>query len=510
MPTMQADFINEQRINTFLTEARQADKACAKRIIEKARQARGLTPYECAVLLHIEDLELLEEMYRVARLIKEGIYGRRLVLFAPLYISNFCINNCAYCGYRRDNRFTRRRLTMEELRKEVKVLEALGHKRLALEAGEDPQNCPIEYVLESIKNIYAVKEANGSIRRVNVNIAATTVENYRLLKEAGIGTYILFQETYHRKTYANTHPSGPKHDYDYHTTAMDRAMQGGIDDVGVGVLFGLYDYKYEVLALLLHALHLEEAFGVGPHTISVPRLRPAQGVNYDNFPYLVDDAAFKKIIAVLRLAVPYTGMILSTRERAEFRDELLTVGISQISAGSCTGVGGYQQEHIRQSTGTCTYDGNASGNSDTDNIIGKICSDNSGGGSDSGNGGASSNTSDEAPQFQIEDHRSPDEMLRSVCLSGYIPSFCTACYRSGRTGDRFMPLAKSGQIQNVCQPNAILTFKEFLVDYASPETRAVGEKTIHKHLTEITNPKIRRLTEERLKLIEQGQRDFYF
>ncbi|MBF7082975.1 [FeFe] hydrogenase H-cluster radical SAM maturase HydG [Desulfallas sp. Bu1-1] len=473
MENLRAEFINEEQIQALLAEASRAGAREARQIIDRAARAEGLTPYECAVLLHLEDEELLEEMYRVARQIKEGIYGRRLVLFAPLYISNYCVNNCVYCGYRRDNSFARRRLTMDELREEVSILESMGHKRLAMEAGEDPQNCPIEYVLEAIGNIYEVKEANGSIRRINVNIAATTVENYRLLKEAGIGTYILFQETYHRETYKAMHPSGPKRDYDYHTTAMDRAMQGGIDDVGLGVLFGLYDYKFEVLAMLMHALHLEEAFGVGPHTISVPRLRPARGVDYNNFPHLVNDAEFKKLVAVLRLAVPYTGMILSTRERPEFRDDLLTVGISQISAGSCTGVGGYKQEQEKKSA--CT-----------------------------------AGTDDEAPQFQVEDHRSPDEMLRSVCLSGYIPSFCTACYRSGRTGDRFMSLAKSGQIQNVCQPNAILTFKEFLEDYASPETREAGEKAIREHLNEIGNPGIRRLTEERLHLIEQGRRDLYF
>lgn len=474
--TQKADFINEDKIQSWLDEGSRAERAEAEAIIERAALARGLSPRECAVLLHVQDPELLEQMYRTARQIKEKIYGRRLVLFAPLYVSNYCINNCVYCGYRRDNGFTRRRLSMDELREEVRILESLGHKRLALEAGEDPVNCPIEYILEAIKTIYEVKEENGSIRRINVNIAATTVENYRLLKEAGIGTYILFQETYHRETYQRMHPSGPKRDYDYHTTAMDRAMQGGIDDVGVGVLFGLYDYKFEVLAMLQHALHLEEAFGVGPHTISVPRLRPAAGVDYERFPYLVSDAEFKKIIAILRLAVPYTGIILSTRERAEFRDELLAVGVSQISAGSCTGVGGYRQELERQS-GRC---------------------------------GAAATADDQAPQFQVEDHRSPDEVLRSVCLSGYIPSFCTACYRSGRTGDRFMALARSGQIQNVCQPNAILTFKEFLEDYASPETRQVGERTIAEHLLEIQNPQVRRLTEERLRLIEQGQRDMYF
>ncbi|MFZ5631894.1 MAG: [FeFe] hydrogenase H-cluster radical SAM maturase HydG [Bacillota bacterium] len=468
----QADFINEGLISQWLEEARQADREQARRIIEKARLAKGISPRECAVLLHLEDAGLLAEMFRAAYEIKKKIYGRRLVLFAPLYISNYCINNCVYCGYRRENGFARRRLTMDELREEVTILESLGHKRLAVEAGEDPENCPIEYVLEAIGTIYRVKESNGSIRRVNINIAATTVENYRRLKEAGIGTYILFQETYHRQTYAAMHPAGPKRDYDYHATAMDRAMEGGIDDVGVGVLFGLYDYKFEVLAMLLHALHLEEVFGVGPHTISVPRLRPAPGVDYDHFPYLVNDADFKKVIAVLRLSVPYTGMILSTRERPEFRDELLAAGVSQISAGSCTGVGGYKLEQERKSDPAAR--------------------------------------SDESPQFQVEDHRSPDEVLRSICLSGYLPSFCTACYRSGRTGDRFMALAKSGQIQNVCQPNAILTFKEFLEDYASPATREAGERAIKEHLEEIGNLKVRQLTMERLRMIEQGARDMYF
>ncbi|WP_227765772.1 [FeFe] hydrogenase H-cluster radical SAM maturase HydG [Zhaonella formicivorans] len=472
MQKMRADFIDEKQIYALLAEARHASDDAAREIIARSREAKGLTPWECALLLNLEDQELLAELYQTAQEIKEKIYGRRLVLFAPLYISNYCINNCTYCGYRHDNKFARRRLTMDELREEVKILESLGHKRIALEAGEDPRNCPIDYILEAIRTIYEVKEDKGSIRRINVNIAATTVENYRRLKEAGIGTYILFQETYHRETYAAMHPQGPKHDYDYHTTAMDRAMQGGIDDVGVGVLFGLYDYKFEVLAMLMHALHLEETFGVGPHTISVPRLRPALGVDYSNYPHLVNDAAFKKIVAILRLAVPYTGIILSTRERAEFRDELLDVGVSQISAGSCTGVGGYKLEH--------------------------------------GNDSEFEAYNNEAPQFQVEDRRSTDEILRSVCLSGYIPSFCTACYRSGRTGDRFMSLAKSGQIQNVCQPNAILTFKEFLEDYASPATRAVGEGTIKQHLKQISNLQVRNMTQQRLKLIEEGVRDLYF
>ncbi|RKO66507.1 [FeFe] hydrogenase H-cluster radical SAM maturase HydG [Desulfofundulus salinus] len=465
-----ATFINEEQINGLLEEGRRATPATAREIIARAEEARGLSPFEVAVLLHVEDRGTLDLMYATAHRVKEKIYGKRLVLFAPLYISNYCINNCRYCGYRRDNKeLVRRRLTMEEIRDEVIALEAMGHKRLALETGEDPVNCPIDYVLEAIETIYSVKDKNGSIRRVNVNIAATTVDEYRLLKKVGIGTYILFQETYHRDTYRAMHPSGPKRDYDWHTTAMDRAMEAGIDDVGLGVLFGLYDYRFEVLGLLFHALHLEERFGVGPHTISVPRLRPALNINLENFPYLVSDRDFKKIIAILRLAVPYTGMILSTRERPGFRDELISVGISQISAGSCTGVGGYH----RALTGEHREEGDTS-------------------------------------QFQVEDHRSPDEVLRSICLSGYIPSFCTACYRKGRTGDRFMSLAKTGQIQNVCQPNAILTFKEFLLDYASPRTRQVGEETIQKHLELIENSAVREETAARLEMIEKGQRDLYF
>jgi len=465
-----ASFIDEEQINSLLVEAARPSAALGREIISRAQGARGLTPFEAAVLLHTEDQDTLEMMFSAAFAVKEKIYGKRLVLFAPLYISNYCINNCRYCGYRRDNReLRRRRLTLDEIREEVIALEAMGHKRLAVEAGEDPQQCPIDYVLDAIRTIYAVKDGTGSIRRINVNIAATTVEEYRRLKEVGIGTYILFQETYHRPTYLAMHPSGPKRDYDWHTTAMDRAMAGGIDDVGIGVLFGLYDYKFEVLALLFHALHLEERFGVGPHTISVPRLRPALNINLENFPYLVSDRDFKKAVAVLRLAVPYTGMILSTRERPEFRDELIAAGISQISAGSCTGVGGYR--HDRQE---------------------------------------SPGEAEDTAQFQVEDRRSPDEVLRNVCLSGYIPSFCTACYRQGRTGDRFMPLAKTGQIQNVCQPNAILTFKEFLLDYASPETRRVGEETIQKHLDLIASPGVRNETVARLTRIEQGERDLYF
>ena len=339
-----ADFINDEKIEKILSEAKEASTNIAREIIEKARSAKGLTPLETAVLLHLEDKDTLKLLFSAAHEIKEKIYGKRLVFFAPLYISNFCVNNCYYCGYRTSNEILRRRLEFDEIEKEVIALEAMGHKRIALEVGEDPKNCPIDYVLEAMRTIYAVKDKQGSIRRINVNIAATTVEEYRKLKQAGIGTYILFQETYHRATYDKMHPAGPKRDYDWHTLAMDRAMEGGIDDVGLGVLFGLYNYKYEVLAILLHSLHLDERFGVGCHTISMPRIRPAAGVTLETFPCLVKDDDFKKIVAIIRLAVPYTGMILSTREPAEYRDEVIGLGISQISAGSCTGVGGYYKD----------------------------------------------------------------------------------------------------------------------------------------------------------------------
>jgi 2-iminoacetate synthase len=465
----QTNFIDEKLIYHILSEASQAPEGLCREIIAKAGEAKGLTPLETAILLQNEDPVIAELMFETARKVKERIYGKRLVLFAPLYLSNYCVNNCLYCGYRRANKEMKRcRIEDGDIEKEVIALEAMGHKRLAVEVGEDPAKCPIDYVLDSVRTIYRVKENMGSIRRVNVNIAATTVENYAKLKEVGIGTYILFQETYHRPTYEKMHPAGPKKDYMYHLLAMDRAMEGGIDDVGFGVLFGLYDFKFEVLALLYHSLHLEERFGVGCHTISFPRLRPAEGVNIATFPYLVPDRDFKKLIAVTRLAVPYTGMILSTREPAGFRDETISLGISQISAGSCTGVGGYHKD----------IDGTPAQKENTE-------------------------------QFQVEDHRTTEEVLRSVCLSGYIPSFCTACYRKGRTGDRFMPLAKSGEIQNVCQPNAILTFKEFLLDYASEKTRRIGETTIRDHLSQITNPKVRRQTEEKLKRLEEGERDLY-
>lgn len=461
-----ADFINEEKIHALLENTKNTPAAELEAIIEKARKASGLTPEEVAKLLNTDDEAVLSKIFEAAHEIKEKIYGKRVVIFAPLYVSNYCVNTCTYCGYGCENAILRKRLTPEEIVEEVRILESLGHKRIALEAGEDPVNCDINYILDAIKTIYSIKFDNGSIRRINVNIAATTVEEYRKLKEAEIGTYILFQETYHRETYKKMHPKGPKSNYDYHTTAFDRAMEAGIEDVGSGVLFGLYDYKYEVIALLFHALHLEEKFGCGPHTISVPRLKQAAGMDLKNFPYLVNDKDFKKIVAILRLAVPYTGIILSTRESAATRDEIINYGVSQISAGSCTGVGGYHEEHAEH---------------------------------------CKSNTA----QFTVEDDRSPDEVIQSLCRSGYIPSYCTACYRQGRVGDRFMQLAKNGNIQNVCQPNAILTFQEYLLDYASPETQEIGEQTIENHLKEIKNEKVLEVTKERLEEIKKGKRDLY-
>lgn len=444
------------------------DKAYVGELLNKAKTCIGLTHREASVLLNIEDTELLQEMFQSAKEIKEKIYGKRIVIFAPLYVSNYCVNNCQYCGYKHSNdSFTRKKLNMEEVKEEVKILESLGHKRLALEVGEDQVNTPIEYVLECIKNIYSVKFENGSIRRINVNIAATTVEEYKMLKDAEIGTYILFQETYHKETYEKFHPQGPKHNYNYHTTAMDRARAAGIDDVGIGVLYGLYDYKYDTIGMLMHAEHLEETTGVGPHTVSIPRLRPAENVSLKDYPHLVTDEEFKKLVAVLRLAVPYAGMLLSTREDVKFREEVLALGVSQISAGSCTGVGGYSDEH-------------------------------------------SGHKSDEKPQFEVGDHRSPKEIIGSLCASGYIPSYCTACYREGRTGDRFMRLAKSGQIHNVCQPNALLTLKEFILDYGDENITKIAEETIKKGLEEIPNEKAREATKEKLDRIEKGERDLRF
>lgn len=468
-----ASFIDESKIQQLLSETACTDKIEVQEIIEKAKMAQGLTAREVALLIQLEDKELLEEVFNAALKIKQRIYGKRIVLFAPLYLSSYCVNNCVYCGYRCENKGNRKKLTMEEIRDEVEALEQLGHKRLMLDMGEDPVNAPIEYVVESMKTIYDTMKDNGAIRRINVQIAATTVDEYKKLKEAGIGTYILFQETFHRETYAKMHPSGPKRDYDWHTTAMDRAMEGGIDDVGMGVLFGLYDYRFEVVALMMGINHLEDKFGVGPHTISFPRMREAEGVNLETFPYLVNDDQFKKIVAVLRLAVPYTGMIISTREKPDYRDEVIDLGISQMSAGSCVGIGGYKSQLENLKRGTEEYEDLSSA------------------------------------QFEVADHRSPDQILRHICEAGYIPSYCTACYRKGRTGDRFMALAKTGEIQNVCQPNAILTFKEYLMDYASKETIEIGENTIKEHLEMIADPKIKQMTIDELKKIEVGIRDLY-
>ena len=465
-----AEFIREDVIAETLAAGKQASSEAVRRIIAKGRAAKGLSLAETAALLQNEDATLQQELFAAAREVKLKIYGKRLVLFAPLYVSDYCLNNCLYCGYRRENNFRRSRLTQAELAEEVRILENLGHKRVALEAGEAPAECPLEYILDCIKTIYSLKFKNGGIRRINVNIAATTVEDYARLKEAKIGTYILFQESYHRDTYRRMHPAGPKSDYDWHTTAHHRAMQAGIDDVGFGVLFGLYDYKFELLAMLMHARELEETFGVGPHTISVPRLRPALGMTLDQFPYLVTDEDFARIVAILRLAVPYTGLILSTREGAAFRDQLLDLGVSQTSAGSCTGVGGYRRED---------------------------------------NKAHAEEAADTPPQFNVEDRRSPDQVLQSICRAGYLPSYCTACYRQGRTGDRFMGLAKDGKIQDVCQPNAILTFKEYLLDYGSPETKEAGEEAIKLHLAEIKNDILRADTAEKLRRIEEGERDLY-
>lgn len=462
-------FIDHDGIERMLEAGRRASRAVVEEILAEAREAKGLNMSQVAVLLQVQDPDILELMFAEAKAVKEKIYGRRLVLFAPLYISNYCINNCRYCGYKKTNTtLARRRLTMDELKDEVVALEYMGHKRLALECGEDPVNCPIDYVLEAIETIYDTDSGvSGSIRRVNVNIAATGVKEYRMLKEARIGTYVLFQETYHEPTYRFMHPSGPKSDYLWHLTAMDRAMEGGLDDVGIGVLFGLYDFRFEVMGIIQHAEHLERRFGVGPHTVSVPRLKPAYGMNLEEFPYLVSDDDFKKIVAIIRLALPYTGIILSTREAPDFRDKAIAIGVSQISAGSCTGVGAYSK-------------------------IGK-------------DGLPFQDTC----QFQVEDHRSPDEVVGSLARSGYIPSYCTACYRSGRTGDRFMELAKSGKIQYMCAPNALLTFKEYLMDYASPGTRQAGEGAILEHLEEIPGEALREKVKTYLERIERGERDLF-
>ena len=463
-----AEFISDSEILSTIEYAREnaGNRALVESVLEKARACKGLTHREAALLLECNDPDLTERVFRLANEIKHRFYGNRIVMFAPLYLSNYCVNGCVYCPYHAKNRRIRRKkLTQEEIRAEVIALQDMGHKRLALEAGEHPLKNPIEYILESIETIYSIKHKNGAIRRVNVNIAATTVENYRRLRDAGIGTYILFQETYNKANYEALHPTGPKSDYAWHTEAMDRAMQGGIDDVGIGVLFGLETYRYDFVGLLMHAEHLEATYGVGPHTISLPRLCKADDVDTDDFENAVPDDIFYKIVAVTRIAVPYTGMIISTRESARSRERLLELGITQISGGSRTSVGGYVSPEPEE---------------------------------------------ENSAQFDIADHRSLDEVVEWLLDLYHIPSFCTACYREGRTGDRFMTLLKNGQISNCCLPNALMTLKEFIRDYASPATRAKGEAMIKRLLEDIPNERVRNKASEYLSRIDNGDRDFRF
>ncbi len=459
------EFIDDGEILETLdyAEKNKNNKPLLTEIINKAKNCGGLDYKEATALLLCEDKEINDEIFKTAHDIKQKIYGNRIVMFAPLYLSNYCVNGCLYCSYHHSNcHMERRKLTREQIIEEVTALQDMGHKRLALESGEDPVNNPIEYILDCIDAVYSVKHKNGAIRRVNVNIAATTVENYTKLKDAGIGTYILFQETYHKPTYERLHPTGPKHNYAYHTEAMDRAMEGGIDDVGLGALFGLYNYKYDFVGLLLHAKHLEDTFGVGPHTISVPRVCPADDVDLTIFHDTIPDETFKKIVAVLRVAVPYTGLIVSTRESKASRTEVLKIGISQISGGSITGIGGYAKGR------------------------------------------------DETAQFDVTDTRTLDQVMCWLCEEGYVPSFCTACYREGRTGDRFMQFAKSGQICNFCQPNALLTLKEYQQDYASEETKKAIQKVWDTEVKRIQNPKVYEKTLSLVHEIENGKRDFRF
>ncbi|CEH34507.1 [FeFe] hydrogenase H-cluster radical SAM maturase HydG [Romboutsia lituseburensis] len=456
-------FINHNYIYEILEKTKCPSNDEIKSVLEKAKKRDGLSYEDIAVLLQAEDEKDLNEIYSLAGEIKKDIYGKRIVVFAPLYVSDYCVNNCVYCGYKRDNKFSRRKLTMEEVVQEVKILEQMGHKRLALELGEDPVNATIDYVLECLDTIYKTQNANGEIRRVNVNIAATTVENYKLLNEKGIGTYILFQETYHQPTYEKMHPKSIKGDYNYHLTSFDRAMEAGIDDVGAGVLFGLSDPRFEVLSLMMHNNHLEEKYGVGFHTISVPRLQEASGVNLESYPYLLNDRMFKKIVAILRIALPFTGLILSTRETPAMRKELLKYGVSQISAGSSTGVGGYKEREEGR----------------------------------------------DIKQFKTNDERSPIEILKELLEDGYIPSYCTACYRKGRTGDRFMQLAKSGNIKYVCEPNAIMTLQEFTLDYGDKELYEKAQQIINSEVENIQREDIKNYTKESLEKMQSGKRDFY-
>lgn len=462
------EFISDEEVRDTLeySEKNKDNIELIDKILEKARQRKGLDHREASVLLACENTEKNREILDLACQIKKDFYGNRIVMFAPLYLSNYCVNGCVYCPYHLKNKhIARKKLTQEDIKREVIALQDMGHKRLAIESGEDPEMNPIEYILDSIKTIYSIKHKNGAIRRVNVNIAATTVENYRKLADAGIGTYILFQETYHKESYEKLHPTGPKHNYEYHTEAMDRAMEGGIDDVGLGVLFGLELYRYEFAALLMHAEHLEAVHGVGPHTISVPRIKKADDIDPSVFDNGIDDDVFEKIVACIRIAVPYTGMIISTRESASCRERILKCGISQISGGSRTSVGGYCEPEPED---------------------------------------------EKSEQFDVSDRRTLDEVVNWLMGMGYIPSFCTACYREGRTGDRFMELCKKQQIQNCCHPNALLTLKEYLEDYASEETRKTGEALISSELSNIPNEKARSVTVSRLADIENGGRDFRF
>ena len=473
------EFINHEEILETLKYAdeHKNDMALIEEILEKARPVKqgngcfckGLTHREASVLLACDDPTVNEKIFKLAEEIKLAFYGNRIVIFAPLYLSNYCVNGCLYCPYHLKNKhIARKKLTQDEVKEEVIALQDLGHKRLAIECGEDPVNNPIEYVLECINTIYSIKHKNGAIRRVNVNIAATTVENYRKLKEAGIGTYILFQETYHKESYEELHPTGPKHNYAYHTEAMDRAMEGGIDDVGLGVLFGLEKYRYEFAGLLMHAEHLEAVHGVGPHTISVPRVKPADDINPDDFNNGIPDEMFEKIAACIRIAVPYTGMIVSTRENEAVRSQMLNCGVSQVSGGSRTSVGGYA-------------------------------------------GYSPEERPHDTEQFDVSDQRSLDDVIKWLMEKGHIPSFCTACYREGRTGDRFMSLCKSGQILNCCHPNALMTLAEYLEDYASPETKAIGYALIEKELEKITNPKVKETARANIEDIRNSnRRDFRF
>lgn len=462
------EFINHEEIEETIQWAldNKSNYGLISSIIEKAKAMKGVSHREAALLLECDIEELNQEMVKLAKAIKHKLYGNRIVIFAPLYLSNYCVNGCVYCPYHQENKhIQRKKLTQEDIKREVIALQDMGHKRLALETGEDPINNPLEYILESIETIYSIKHKNGAIRRVNVNIAATTVEDYRKLKDAGIGTYILFQETYHKENYESLHPKGPKHNYAWHTEAMDRAMEGGIDDVGLGVLFGLNLYRYDFVGLLMHAEHLEATRGVGPHTISVPRIRSADGIDPDDFTNAISDDIFAKIVTVLRIAVPYTGMIISTRESQKTREKVLDLGITQVSGGSRTSVGGYVEEEPED---------------------------------------------EQSSQFDVEDRRSLDEVVNWLIELGYIPSFCTACYREGRTGDRFMSMVKTGQISNCCQPNAMITLKEYLEDYASDITKINGEKMLQKEIHHIPNEKVRKLTEDYLVKIVAGDRDFRF